>query len=67
MKRKKPNITLPLQSVGTQPEENYSLDSLMEKSEFGSHKEEPKNEEIEKKKLFFYQILYFNFFSHSMY
>ncbi len=52
MKRKKPNTTQPLQFVGTQLEENYLLDSLMEKLEFGSHKEEPRNEKFKKKLLF---------------
>jgi len=35
-KKKKLNTLHLHQSVGTQPEENYSLDSLMEKSEYGN-------------------------------
>lgn len=47
------------QSVGTQPEENYSLDSPMEKSEYGNHKEQPtKNEEINDIILFIILLLY---------
>jgi len=39
------------QSVGTQPEENYSLDSLTQKSESGKSKEQIK---IENKKNIIY-------------
>jgi hypothetical protein len=53
-KKKKLNIHQLLLFVGTQLVKNYSLDSQIQKLEFGNHKDYTK---IEKKKYIFYNFV----------
>jgi len=58
LKKKKLNLHQVLQSVGTQPVKNYSLDSLTQKLEYGNHKETIKTEKIKNKFIIYNKLFY---------